>query len=329
MLRVILGCVALCVGSAATARSADVSYPSGEITLGAELMLPEKRASRSPAVVIIQGSGTSDRSNAWARVIADTFVENGVAVLLTDKRGSGKSAGNWRTSGFHELADDALAGVRFLRSRQEIDPTRIGLAGLSQGGRVAPIAAAKSQEVAFVVSLVTDAVTFPEQSFVEMANTARQAGLDPEAVSQVLQLNSAAGRYLTGGPWQDYADLRGKMLQGPAASIAEGFPAESTAPIWGFLRKVFTFDPIPYWTSMGQPSLLIFGGEDERDNVPVAESVRRLQFAFAAAEKRNVELVVLPGIGHSLMSQPGTLAPSFKSALSTWLRGQVVNQRKH
>lgn len=315
--------------SPATARSVDVRYANGDIQLAAELMLPEKGTPQSvPAVVLIQGSGSSDRSNEWARKIGQVFVDRGIAVLLTDKRGSGKSQGDWRTAGFDELAEDALAGVRFLKTRPEIDTSRIGLAGLSQGGRVAPVAAAKSPDVTFVVSLVTDAVTFPEQSFVEMANTARQAGLPADQVAAVVALNAAAGRFLLGGSWDEYSRMRKEMLAGPAAEIAGGFPAEQGAAVWTFLRKVVAFDPLPYWVSMRQPALLVFGEADERDNVPVQESIRRLKFALGTALKDDVQISVIPGVGHALMDQPDRLAPAFIATLREWLEINVINTQR-
>jgi dipeptidyl aminopeptidase/acylaminoacyl peptidase len=103
-----------------TYHSEDVSYRNGAITLGALLMIPESRK-RLPAAVIIQGSGSSDRTNQWARAIAEVLVNKGTVVLLTDKRGSGKSEGNWQTADFNDLAADAIAGVQYLRARNEID----------------------------------------------------------------------------------------------------------------------------------------------------------------------------------------------------------------
>ena len=309
--------------SGALARSTDVAYANADVPLAAELILPDVNH-RVPAVVVVHGSGKSDRSNSWARAIAEAFIANGVAVLLTDKRGAGKSGGDWRTAGFHELADDALAGLELLKDRPEIDASRIGLVGLSQGGRIVPIAASKSAGIAFVISLVSDAVTFPEQSNLEMANTARQAKLRPDDVEKVVALNAAAGRFLVGGDWEGYQLLRKEMLSGPAAPLAEAFPAERNAPVWTFLRKVVAFDPLPYWMVSTQPALLVFGEKDELDNVPVAESVRRLKFAFSAANKQNAQVTVLPGLGHSLMSENRQLASTFSETLSQWLRLNVT-----
>lgn len=298
----------------------DVRYPSGDLTLAALLLTPDS-AGPHPAAVILQGSGTSDRSNAWARAIADELVDAGLVVLLTDKRGSGASEGDWRTADFDDLAADALAGLAFLRSRPEVDAGRIGLVGLSQGGWVAPVAASLSQDVAFVVDVSGAAVTFSEQTFAEMANTARQAGLSPEGVQGVIDLNRATANYLTTGDWEAYEEALTRALDTEWGEIASGFPAERDLPIWTFLRGVADFDPLPYWIQVTAPVLVLYGEEDQSDNVPVAESVRRLEFVFGAAGKENYEIIVIPGAGHAFIDpEVQALMPEFVAALFGWVR---------
>ena len=305
------------------ATGAEVRYANGPTPLAAELLLPAGRGP-FPAAVLLQGSGASDRTNAWARGIADAFVARGVAVLLTDKRGSGASGGDWRTAGFDDLAGDALAGVKFLASREEIRRDSVGLLGLSQGGWVAPLAAARSSQVAWVVNLSGAAVSYAEQTFVEMANTSRQAGLDAAATDEVIRLNRAAGRYLVSGDWSAYAAARERALGTAAKPVAAGFPATADAPVWTFLKKVAMFDPLPYWAVLEQPVFVALGELDERDNVPVAESVRRVEFAFRAAGKSNYEVFVVPGVGHALHSEPGRLAPPLVERLGDWIARNVT-----
>jgi len=301
----------------------DVRYQSGKITLAALLMVP--RSERPlPAAVIIQGSGSSDRTNQWAREIAEQLIRNGVAVLLTDKRGSGASCGDWRVAGFSDLAADALAGVAFLRTRSEIDRQRVGLVGLSQGGSVAPLAAARSDDVAFVINISGATVGFAEQTFVEMANTARQAGLSEPLVEEVIRLNAAAAKYVTTGDWQQYERARTRALQTGARAIAAGFPATADEPIWTFLRSVATYDPLPYWVHVAQPVFVVYGEEDERDNVPVAESVRRLEHVFRSVNKANQRVLVVAGAGHAIRDpQTHRLAARFVDALAAWLQEHV------
>lgn len=306
-------------------RALDVEYTNGDVELAALLLLP---ASDEPvaAAVIIQGSGTSDRSNRWSRDMAELFVANGVAALLTDKRGSGASGGDWRTVGFDTLAADALAGVDFLKTREEIDPRRIGLVGLSQGGQVAPVAAAGRDDVAFVVSISSKAVGFAEGSFLEMANTARQSGLDADAVSEVLAVNLALVRYLATGDWQQYVDARERALSTAARDIAAGYPADRDAPIWQFFRKAVYFDPLPHWLQVAQPAMIVYGELDERDNAPVAESVRRLRHVFDSVGKDNDDVLVVPGVGHGIRDpETHRLSDAFTDHLAEWLSAIGMN----
>ncbi|MFP5287799.1 MAG: alpha/beta hydrolase family protein [Thermoanaerobaculia bacterium] len=304
-------------------RTEDVRYRNGSLNLAALLMLP-RSGSPVAGAVIVQGSGTSDRTNGWARAIAEELVGSGVAVLLTDKRGSGASEGDWRRADFGDLAEDALAGVRFLRGRPEIDRERVGLVGLSQGGWIVPLAAARSDEVAFVIDISGASVSFGEQSFTEMANTARQAGLPEGQVHEVLELNRAAAEYLVTGDWERYRRARERGLERPWKEIAAGFPGTPDSPVWTFLRGVADYDPMPYWILLTEPVLVLYGAEDERDNVPVAESVRRLEHAFRSAGKTNHEIVVIPGAGHGFLDPERELLPAFVEALNGWVKRNVV-----
>ncbi len=304
-------------------QSVEVTYENGPIALAALLMRPPSETP-IPGAVIIQGSGSSDRTNRWSRDFADALVRQGLAVLLTDKRGSGESGGDWRTAGFPDLAGDVLAGVEFLRAQPGVDPGRIGIVGLSQGGQVAPLAASRSDHVAFVISVSSKAVGFAEGSFVEMANTARQAGLAEPDVREVLRLNHAALRYLTTGEWGPYARARERALATGAGGIAEGFPASADEPIWTFLRSSVTYDPLVYWVQVTQPVLIVYGEKDQDDNVPVRESVRRLEHVFRSTGKSNYRIVVVPGSGHGIRdARTRALAPRFLETLDAWLREHV------
>jgi hypothetical protein len=102
-------------------------------------------------------------------------------VLAYDKRGVGSSTGEYASIGpansvrmFDLLAADALAGVAALRARRDVDASRIGLVGFSQGGWIAPLAASRSPHVAFVVTISGPAVSVGE----EIAYS-RLAGEDP------------------------------------------------------------------------------------------------------------------------------------------------------
>ena len=118
---------------------------------------------RFPPSLLITGSGPHDRDESLLGhkpflVLADYLTRKGIVVLRADKRGFGKSTGNFATATMTDFASDADAGVAYLKTRPEVDPRKIGLIGHSEGGIVAPMAAARNPDVAFVVMMAGSGV---------------------------------------------------------------------------------------------------------------------------------------------------------------------------
>lgn len=301
ILLITIGLVGSVVASAVIAEEAvlteeEVTYPSGAVTLAAALVLPQGEGP-FPAVVILQGSGDSDRSNLWARAWAEGLAQRGIAALLTDKRGCGRSDGDWRTVGFDALADDAIAGVELLRRWPAIDGARIGLLGLSQGGHVAPLAGTKSDQVAFVVDVSGAATTLIEQVDHEMRNTFREAGLDDDGVAAGMRLQALAESYVREGDWESYANALKQAADTPLAPVAADFPQTRDSWVWEWWRRLISYDPIDSWGRLQIPGLALYGRDDEQDNVPVAESVRRLE---SVSPGHDLTVRVFEGSGHAL-----------------------------
>ena len=125
-----------------------ITFPSGAATLAGSLLLPLTGDSLQ-AVVFLQGSGAEGR---WAsRYLAAQLANHGIAALIFDKRGVGGSSGDWRHATPDDLAGDGAAAVSSLLQEPHIDPRRIGLHRHSQGGTLAPLVAARSPGVAFVI----------------------------------------------------------------------------------------------------------------------------------------------------------------------------------
>ena len=126
-----------------------------KVTLAGTLTLPES-SGPYPAVLLLSGSGANDRNQlVWGHrvflVLADYLTRQGIAVLRYDDRGAGRSTGNHGTSTFDDFKKDALAGVGYLKTRQEIDVKKIGFIGHSEGAVIGPLAASESSDVAFMV----------------------------------------------------------------------------------------------------------------------------------------------------------------------------------
>lgn len=132
-------------------RTEEVQFTSHDVTLSGSIVFPagDIRA----GVVFVHGSGKQERSLYWA----EKFARDGIAALVYDKRGVGKSGGDYEQNqnvsekNLSLLADDALAGVKALSEHPRLKGVRLGLAGISQAGWIAPITAQRSQQVQFLV----------------------------------------------------------------------------------------------------------------------------------------------------------------------------------
>src|SRR3712207_4297325 len=108
-----------------------ISWQSGDAEISGTLLTP-KGEEPHPAVVFVHGSGPATRTSLMAQPyirgegIAERFADRGIAALVYDKRGSGESTGDPDYT-YEQLAQDALGGVRLLRSRSGIDPDEVGL----------------------------------------------------------------------------------------------------------------------------------------------------------------------------------------------------------
>ncbi len=171
-------------------RSAEVAYrnEAAKIKLAGTLTLPRGKGPH-PAVLLITGSGAQDRDETilghkpfW--VLADSLTRRGIAVLRVDDRGVGGSELGPPNPTSMDFVEDALAGVRFLKARKDLDPKRLGLIGHSEGGLIAPLAATRSKDVGFIVMLAGTGVTGERILLAQAALIAKAGGASETAITE-------------------------------------------------------------------------------------------------------------------------------------------------
>ncbi len=216
----------------------EIFFNNEGLQLAGMLFIPEGEGPFVTAV-IIHGSGTSHRDSKWYLSVTQHLLDNGIAVLLPDKRGSEKSEGEWRGASFDELAGDTLSAIEYLKDQDHFKYSSIGLIGMSQGGWIAPLAASQSEDVSFVVSMSGAFVTTDEQLLYEEINSIHQMGTY-KFIAKLI------------------APLTTKNIQ----------RMDFWLPLAGY-------DPLPYWEAVKGPTFAAFGSGDV--NVPVAESIERLE----------------------------------------------------
>jgi len=277
-----------------------IRWTSQGVKLAGTVLIPDGPGP-FPAAAVIQGAGASSRSNLWAWSFAEALALRGIAALVPDKRGSGMSEGKWIDAGFDLLADDAAESLRALQSFPEIDKARTGFVGLSQGGWIAPIAARKAG-AAFTASLVSSFTRPAEQVSHEVEQDFEAAGLSDADVSKMMDAVRRLNAYLAGtGTWEAYARAADKLRAGTTAKAAgEYLPAQASSPNLGFMRRIHDFDFPGAMIALDMPRLVVYGAEDEKDNTPVGESLRRLGDLIQGDSGIDLEIHVYPGMGHTL-----------------------------
>jgi len=137
----------------------DASFKSGGIDLAGTLTLPDSDG-KFPAVLLVAGSGQVDRNENHKKItinafrdIASYLAQKGIASLRYDKRGVGKSGGDYWSTGFHDNAEDALSALNFLKNQENIQPKRVFILGHSEGAFIAAKLAGNGAAAAGVVLL--------------------------------------------------------------------------------------------------------------------------------------------------------------------------------
>lgn len=335
----------------------EVSIQTPAVKLGGTLSLP-RGTGPFPAVVLITGSGAENRDEEVFgfkvfRLIADRLTRDGIAVLRCDDRGVGASTGSTAQSTSVDFADDALAQVAYLKTRPEIDKAHIGLLGHSEGGLIAPIAASRSADVAFIILMSGPGLPGAEVMLAQSETVGRAAGMTDDQIqkNQVLQrqLFEAAR---TGAGWDEAsAAVKAAMkaaldalpepqraaIKDPDAIIQRQADAQIAAVKSPWMKFFLDFDPATALAKVRCPVLAIFG---ERDlQVPTAPNRAAMEKTFAASGHTHVRIEVFPRANHLYQDAPtgavGEYAslkkefvPGFLDLLVTWIRAQTATAKR-
>ena len=295
----------------------ETSFQMDSITIFADIYIPLNPTYKKTGIALIQGSGNSDRTNLWAKSFAEFLAANGYYVLFPDKRGCGKSSGDWKASSFQDLANDAVASVKHLRTKLALD--NVGVMGLSQGGFIAPVVAVEDTSINFVINIVGAAVTLEEQIIHEVSNTAKKEGLTPNQIKEVLDLHVLMRDYAINRNWEPLGKRFEELSNSDWADFAATFPTKPDLWIWYWVKMNLNFNPMNYWIKVKQPVFIAYGSKDQEDNMPVYESVYRLQKGFHKINKTNYWIEVYP-CGHAMYEDDkAELRKEFLNDLLLWL----------
>ncbi|MFD2588681.1 alpha/beta hydrolase family protein [Croceitalea marina] len=202
--------------------------------LAGMLFKPIKKDS-FPIAIIIHGSGNSSRQNKWYLELVKHLQDNGIGVLLPDKRGCEKSEGNWVGLTIEELATDTEAAINFIKNSYPNNVTGVGLIGVSQGGWIAPVVGSKVNDLSFIANI---------------------SGALTNGISQLKfeEINNIA-----------------QFTYKPIAQLISGLTVKNLANKES-IKPFMDFNPVPYWKNVKTSSAFIVFGQNDT-NCPVEQSL--------------------------------------------------------
>jgi len=315
------------------------------VTLAGTLTIPSGTGP-FPAVVLLPGSGPQNRneelfSHRPFLVLADHLTRQGIAVLRVDKRGVGGSTGDYFKATTGDFTDDALAGIEFLKGRKEINQKRIGLVGHSEGGMMAPIAATKSPDVAFIVMLAGPGQRIADIIIFQVLHDAKAQGADENTLAlkrswyeRFFALvaedtdNAVAEEKIRALHTTLTADKKEK-LGWPDDKLADKL-AEELSPWWRYFMQ---YNPQATLMKVRCP-VLALGGERDMQ-VPAKENLSAIEDALKAGGNTHFTVREFPGLNHVFQTAPPgmeleyakieeTMSPLVLQTVSNWIRERAV-----
>ena len=269
------------------------------------------RSGKFAVVISITGSGPQDRDEYIGvvprgyrlfRQIADTLGKRGIAMLRMDDRGYGESGGDFAAATSRDFANDVRAAIAYLRTRPDIDPRRIFLAGHSEGGLVAPMVAVDEPSLAGIVLMAG-----PARSGREILNFQIRYGIEHDTSMS--------------------AAKRDSMLAHVNVTVDSSLNSSAWMKYFG------AYDPIATARRVTLPVLILQGGDDQQ---VIASEAKTLEATFKAAGNRDVTVRVFPGLNHLFIHQPGgnpsgyasltsnLAVPEAIGALAEWVRAHAA-----
>ena len=296
-----------------------------------------------PAVLLITGSGSQDRNETIAGhrpflVLADHLTRNGIAVLRVDDRGIGGTDIGSLSATSENYAEDVLAGVNFLKQRKEIDPKTIGLIGHSEGGMIAPMAAARSNDVAFIVLLAGPGQRGEDIIYTQTELIHKAQGTPPDTLAHIIALSrrinaivktETDGKRIEQRINEEIAayvgalnDIQKKQFEPAAAAVKAFISMYKTA----WYRYFITFDPRPVLKNVKVPVLALNGAHD----LQVAWKENLDLIAASLNENKDVTIKSFPNLNHLFQTSPTgllseynqieeTISPEVLKTISDWI----------
>lgn len=328
-----------------------ISFDNRGVTLSGTFTFPFSKTA-FPVVILISGAGPSDRDGSilghkpfW--ILADYLTRQGIAVLRFDKRGCGKSTGNFQNATTEDFASDVLAGIEYLHSRKDIDSKKIGLIGLSEGGIIAPMAALKSENVAYIVLMAACGVNGEEMMCAWSESIEKDKGSTEESIEKDRKYKKELFAILKNEKNFDVAakQLRKIILNHTISKEkkdelssfeSEAIDAEVNYLNTHWFRYFLAYEPALALRKIQIPVLALNGELDKQ--ILSKQNLSAISQALKEAGNKNFKVIELPRLNHIFQTcQDGsfteyakieeTISPTALHLIANWILRNATKMR--
>ncbi|HZH34059.1 MAG TPA: alpha/beta hydrolase [Pyrinomonadaceae bacterium] len=314
------------------------------VKLAGTLTLP-RAAGRHPAVILITGSGSQDRDETVAGhrpflVLADYLTRRGIAVLRVDDRGVGGSDPGSLAATSENYAGDVIAGIEYLKSRKEINPKQIGLVGHSEGGIIAPMAALRSKDAAFIVSMAGLGQTGEDAIYTQTELIQKAERTSPEVTKQTGVALKNIFAILKAEPDKTRAEekIRETLIKQSSAmneeqqknfsSVKAVLESQISMYVSDWFRFLIAYAPRPRLEKIKIPVLAINGENDLQ--VASKENLALIANALKTGGNKDYTIKSFPKLNHlfqtsqtGLLNEYGkieeTISPQVLETIADWI----------
>lgn len=293
------------------------------IKLAGTLTLPSK-IGKYPVVVLITGSGKQNRDaeihgHKPFLVISDYLTRNGIGVLRYDDRGADKSEGNFNIATSADFAKDVESAVNYLKTRDDVNLQKIGLVGHSEGGLIAPMVAAKSKDIAFIVLLAGTGIPGDQLLLKQIELVSRANGVPAKDIETTKKANTDIFKMVVESKndaklkidLEKYfrvafkKDSTAKLPDG--VSIDDYIKMQITQIARPWIQYFFRYDPSISLEKVKCPVLALNGVKDLQ--VPAKENLEAIKTALQKGGNKNVTIKEFANLNH-LFQECKTGSPS-------------------
>jgi pimeloyl-ACP methyl ester carboxylesterase len=327
----LVGSCLSCIGDGIAQATEEITFESGPFTVVGELTTPPGDGPK-PVVVFVHGDGPATRRGY--RLSRERVLRAGYATFVYDKPGSGESKPSYDPSQlFEQRAQVLLDAVATLKAHPAIDAEGIGLWGISQAGYVMPLAASRSDDIAFMIAVSCPGANSIGQSAFLLKAQCLCEGL-PAVEAEAVEAHFAA--FFAAQTYAEYRSHAEPLVANPVV-VDIGFVSEiRSEEEW----KPFDpqdrsfFDPITLVEQIEIPVLAFFGEKDTQ--IDALQGAEAYQAALERAGNPDFRVVLVPGVDHSMIiSETGCMeerrtrsasgwrnyAQEYLDTMEEWLRG--------